>query len=131
MLSDDDSSDDDGASYNVDQLAQFFAEPRHSSPSIGDSPIAYWTGNRSRWPELTSMALDIFAVPAMSDAPERVFSTAGDVLSPRRRLLQGETLGWLMTLKSWINSDVIALDESLFDRLSSVVSVESNYVSET
>lgn len=111
MLSDDDSSDDDGGSYDIDQLAQYLAEPRHPSLSIGDSPIAYWTGNRSRWPELVSMALDIFAVPAMSDAPERVFSTTGDVLSPRRRLLQGETLGWLTTLKSLINSDVIALDE--------------------
>jgi hypothetical protein len=77
------------------------------------------------------MALDIFTVPAMSDAPERVFSTAGDVLSPRRRLLQGETLGWLMTLKSWINSDVIALDEGLFDRLSSIVSAECGHVAET
>lgn len=76
------------------------------------------------------MTLDIFAVPAMSDAPERVFSTAGDVLSPCRRLLHSETLGWLMTLKSWINSEVIALDESLFDRLSSVVSAECNEVAE-
>ena len=130
MLSDDDSSDDD-SSYDVDQLAQYLAEPRHPSLSIGDSPIAYWTGNRSRWPELASMALDIFAVPAMSDAPERVFSTAGDVLSPRRRLLQSETLGRLMTLKPWISSDVIALDESLFDRLSSVVSAGCDHVAET
>jgi hypothetical protein len=68
------------------------------------------------------MALDTFAVLAMSDASERVFSTAGDVLSPRRRLLQSETLGWLMTLKSWINSGVIALDESLFGCLSCIVS---------
>jgi hypothetical protein len=67
----------------------------------------------------------------MSDAPECVFSTAGDVLSLRRKLLHGETLGWLMTLKSWINSDVIALDESLFDRLASIVSVKSDQVSET
>jgi hypothetical protein len=129
MLSDDDSSDDDG-SYDVDQLAQYLAEPRHPSLSIGDSPIAYWTGNSSRWPELTSMALDIFAVPAMSDAPERVFSTADDVLSPRRRLLQSETLGWLMTLKSWINSGVIALDESLFDRLLSIVSTDCDNAAE-
>ena len=76
------------------------------------------------------MALDIFAVPAMSDAPERVFSTAGDVLSPRRRLLQSETLGWLMTLKSWINSGVIALDKSLFDRLSSIISADCDDAAE-
>ena len=47
MLSDDDSSNDDG-SYDVDQLAQYLAKPRHPSLSIGDSPIAYWTGNSSR-----------------------------------------------------------------------------------
>jgi hypothetical protein len=76
------------------------------------------------------MALDIFAVPAMSDAPERVFSTAGDVLSPRRRLLQSETLRWLMTLKSWINSGVVTLDESLFDRFSSIVSADCDNAAE-
>jgi hypothetical protein len=37
MLSDDDSSDDDG-SYDVDQLVQYLAEPRHTSLSIEDSP---------------------------------------------------------------------------------------------
>lgn len=96
MLSNDESSDDDG-SCDVDQLAQYLAEPRHPTLSLGDSPIPYWIGNRGRWPDLASMALDIFVVPAMSDAPERVFSTADDVLSPRRRLLHSETLGWLMT----------------------------------
>jgi hypothetical protein len=65
MLSDDDSSDDD-SSYDIDQLVQYLAEPRHPSLSIGDLPIAYWTGNSSHWPKLTSMALDIFAVPAIS-----------------------------------------------------------------
>ena len=129
MLSDDDGSDDDG-SYDVDQLAQYLAEPRHPSLSIRDSLIAYRTGNSSRWPEPTCMTLDIFAVPAMSNAPERVFSTAGDVIPPRRRPLQSETLGWLMTLKSWINSGVIALDESLFDRLSSIVSADCDNAAE-
>jgi NDP-sugar pyrophosphorylase family protein len=61
------------------------------------------------------MALDISAVPAMSDTPEQ---------SPRRRFLQSETLGWLKTLKTWINSGIITLDESLFDRLSSIVSAD-------
>lgn len=37
---------------------------------------------------------------ACYDAPERVYSTAGDVLSPRKRLLHSETLEWLMALKS-------------------------------
>jgi hypothetical protein len=123
MLSDDDSIDDD-SSYDIDQLVQYLAEPRHPSLSIGDLPIAYWTGNSSHWPKLTSMALDIFAVPAISvmiltlhvarlgapryvyhlphlhsfnnqastsltisDVLERVFTTADDVLSPRRRFL--------------------------------------------
>ena len=130
MLSDDESSDDDG-SCDVDQLAQYLAEPRHPTLSLGDSPTAYWIGNRGRWPDLASMALDIFAVPAMSDAPERVFSTAGDVLSPRRRLLHSETLGWLMTLKSWIDSEVIVLDESLFDRLSSIASAVCDDAADT
>ncbi|MCJ1360904.1 MAG: hypothetical protein MMC33_010913, partial [Icmadophila ericetorum] len=53
------------------------------------------------------MALDIYSVPTMSDAPERLFSMTGDTISPRRRLLKSETIQWLMSLKSWINEGLI------------------------
>jgi hypothetical protein len=46
------------------------------------------------------MALDIYSTLAMSDEPERVFSIAGNVLSPRRRSLKSEAMQWILCLRS-------------------------------
>ena len=60
------------------------------------------------------MALDIYAVPAMSDEPERVFSTAGNLLTPRRRCMKGEAVEQMLCLKSWQRSGIVSLDQGLF-----------------
>jgi len=60
----------------------------------------------------------------MSDAPELLFSITGHVMLPWRRLLQSEAIRRSMTPKSRIDSDIIVLNESLFDRLPFIVSAE-------
>ena len=52
------------------------------------------------WPQLAKMALDIYAVPAMADEPERIFSQAGETVSARRRRMSDDTVASLMCLKS-------------------------------
>jgi hypothetical protein len=46
------------------------------------------------------MALDIYATPAMSDEPERVFSMAGNVLTLRRRCLTDYAVEQILCLRS-------------------------------
>jgi hypothetical protein len=48
----------------------------------------------------------------MSDEPERVFSIAGYLLSPRRRKIKGESVEQLLCLQSWSNSKIIILDQT-------------------
>jgi hypothetical protein len=69
------------------------------------------------------MALDIYSMPAMSDEPERVFSIAGNVLSPRRRSLTSDTMQWILCLRSWQNSEIMTLDQRRLRQ--AVVSVDS------
>jgi hypothetical protein len=69
------------------------------------------------------MALDIYSTPAMSDEPERVFSVAGHVLAPSRRCLTSEAMQWLLCLRSWQNSDIIALDQRLLR--AAVITIDS------
>lgn len=57
------------------------------------------------------MALDVFSTPPMSDEPERVFSEAGNLLSPRRRKMKGESVEQVLCLRSWAKSKIIRLDE--------------------
>jgi hAT family C-terminal dimerisation region len=59
-------------------------------PFQHDNALSYWIDNRSRWPKLSRMAIDVFSVPAMSAEPKRVFSITGAMCSPRRSRLKAE-----------------------------------------
>jgi hypothetical protein len=61
------------------------------------------------------MALDVYSTPPMSDEPERVFSTTGNLMSARRRHLAGQSVEQMTCLRSWDRSGIITLDEGLFD----------------
>jgi hypothetical protein len=98
---------------DMDQLQQYEQEAYPQYPQTFDSPMDYWIGKRKLWPQLARMALDIYSTPAMSDEPERVFSTAGHVLTPSRRCLTSDAMQWLLCLRSWQNSEIITLDQRL------------------
>ena len=76
-----------------------------------DSLIKYWISKRAIWPQLAQIALDVYAVLAMSDEPERVFSEAGNLLSPRRRTMKGESVEMLLCMRLWVKSKIITLDQ--------------------
>jgi hypothetical protein len=96
----------------ADQLWLYEHEPR---PQIFtySSPIPYWISKLPIWPQLAQMALDVFSTPPMSDELERVFSIAGNLLSPRRRKMKGESVEHLLCLRSWQKSGIITLDQRM------------------
>lgn len=100
-----------------DQYDEYCAEPRPASKQMTrhDSPIPYWISKLTVWPQLAQMALDIYSTPACSDAPERVFSIAGNTLNPRRRVMTADTVQELLCLRSWQKSGLIDFDTTLFD----------------
>jgi hypothetical protein len=100
---------DDDANNPGDQLLLHEVEP-HPQISVKESPIPYWISKQAVWPQLVQMALDIYSTPACSDKPERVFSMAGNLLSPRRRQLKGESIEQMLCLRSWQASGLINLD---------------------
>jgi hypothetical protein len=71
------------------------------------------------------MALDIYATPAMSDEPERVFSIAGNLLS-RRRQLSGEAVEQMLCLRSWQRSGIITLNQGLFEEATEDLYVDTS-----
>jgi len=100
----------------LDQLEQYLAELPDRTFSAADSPILYWQARKKMWPQLAQLALDIYSVPAMADAPERLFSQTGDILSPRRRQITSDHIKFIMCLRSWIDQGLITLDKSTFQR---------------
>lgn len=104
--SDDDNNDRD---IHFDQYDEYCAEkiPNSKQMTRHDSPIPYWISKLTVWPQLAQMALDLYSTPACSDAPERIFSMAGNTLSPRRRLMTADTVKELLCLRSWHNSGIV------------------------
>jgi hAT family C-terminal dimerisation region len=56
------------------------------------------------------MALDMLTIPAMSAAPERLFSSANITISDRRNRLHGDTTEAIECLKSWRKIQNIGLE---------------------
>ena len=91
-----------------DELEHFLNAP---TPCQYISPNKYWRQDdvRQLYPRLHRMALDIYAVPAMSAEPERIFSAGGLLMSSRRRRLAEETSEAALCLRSWINEGIVKI----------------------
>ena len=81
----------------------------------GLSPLEWWCQkeNRTRYPQLHKMALDILSIPPMSDAPERTFSCARRTISWSRAKLKPENVEMVETLASWISQGFVSFDQTL------------------
>ena len=69
--------------------------------------LEYWKVQRTEFPLLSKMAMDILPAQAASVAVERDFSQAGRVVAPARSSLQPKTITASMCCKSWMNSNQI------------------------
>ena len=67
---------------------------------------------RATYPNLAIMALDLLSIPAMSDAPERLFSGAGITITERRNRLGVESIEALECLESWHKGGIPWSDEN-------------------
>lgn len=74
-------------------------------------PLDWWSsvGVQQRYPRLSQMAIDLFTIPAMSDEPERTFSSTGLMVTPHRSRLSPEIIGQAQCLKSWQQQGIISL----------------------
>lgn len=98
----------------IDELEQYLVEPRVQSS--GDV-IAWWRTQRDRLPNLTKMAMNVFAIPPMSSEPERVFSGAKNTISDERARLKPEIIEALECCKGMLRMKLFT-DEAVTATLS-------------
>ena len=67
--------------------------------AVGGDPLAWWKVNDKKFPHIAMMARCYLAVPATSVPSERVFSTAGDIVTAKRSCLNPENVDILIFLK--------------------------------
>ncbi len=90
--------------------------------------LGWWKLKQELMPYLTQMARDYLAIPASSVPSEQAFSEAGDILSKRRNRIEGETMGAIMCLKSWLRSDELqeAIEEMELSNVLNQLKVEDS-----
>uniref|UniRef100_A0A803T1F2 HAT C-terminal dimerisation domain-containing protein n=1 Tax=Anolis carolinensis TaxID=28377 RepID=A0A803T1F2_ANOCA len=76
---------------------RYFEEPPEI---ISCDPLAYWASREHMWPDLSYVARQFLSCPPTSVQSERVFSLAGDVVTPHRSLLDPQTVEKLVFLKT-------------------------------
>ena len=80
-----------------DKLDLYLKEP----PNVVQGVMEYWRTREHRWPNLTRMAFDFLAIPAMSSECERVFSSCAKETTPESSKLSGRMLWHQECLKNW------------------------------
>ena len=64
------------------------------------SPIDFWYRNRRAFPRLYRIASRLLAAPATNNSSERVFSAAGNIITPHRNRIQSEIVDRLICIRS-------------------------------
>lgn len=74
-----------------------------------DNPITWWIDRRQEFPTLSTLALDLFSIPAMAVDCERAFSLAKLTLTTQRLAMDPKTLEMVQCLKNWLRRDAVTL----------------------
>lgn len=92
----------------TNMVEQYVCTPLHVLTD-GSAPFNFWVSKLSTWPELAFYALEVLACPAASVLSERVFSTAGGVITDKRSRLSTANVDKLTFIKmnqAWIPQDL-------------------------
>ena len=94
---------DDDAPINDDEYQRYLEEPRLNIKDQDFDPLSWWLelSQRTRFPNLSKMAIDLLSAPAMSADNERLFSVAKQVIDDTRTQLDPKAVEALLCLKSW------------------------------
>jgi hypothetical protein len=89
-----------------DEYIQYISSPRIQN--IKD-PRAWWLEptQRTTYPNLSKMALDLLSIPAMSAEVERLFSSCSITITDRRNRIGIDSVEAIECLKSWRRKDNI------------------------
>ena len=81
----------------IKEIQAYRSEPKMRST---DKPLTYWRDNSAKFPKLSKkFARANLSVQASSVSSERVFSLAGDIVTPTRACLDSDSLDMLIFLK--------------------------------
>ncbi|THW73275.1 hypothetical protein D6D17_10664, partial [Aureobasidium pullulans] len=103
-----DISDDEGAlDASQDECLAWCQQVRNP---LVNQPLSFWTTEvtRRQYLRLSRMAIDLFTIPAMSDEPERTFSSCSPIIFSHRGSLESDVVEYTQCTKNWLKNGVIS-----------------------
>ncbi len=91
------SSSSKSLSEVVDEEVQHYRAVQ--SLSVDSNPLVWWKDNQNQFPHLAKLAKSYLGIPATSVPSERVFSTAGDIVTAQRASLSPDNVDMMVFLK--------------------------------
>lgn len=89
-----------GTTKSLSQITEEIMSYRLSGCIPADeNPLAWWRNNEHKYPRIANCARHYLAVPGTSVPNERVFSTAGDIVTASRSRLLAENVDKLIFLQ--------------------------------
>ncbi|KID82217.1 transposase [Metarhizium guizhouense ARSEF 977] len=89
-----------------DEMDEFQGAVDASFSRVRD-PVNFWILNRSRWPRLSRMALEIYGIPPTEADNERLYSRCGDMVTKKRNRLSANIIGAAQCLRQWDEDGII------------------------
>lgn len=86
---------DEEAEMETSEIKLYMSEPAISKSS---NILKWWKSSEARFPSLSKLAKKYLCIPATSTPSERVFSSAGNVVSAKRNCLLTEHVDKLVFL---------------------------------
>lgn len=82
-----------------DQAVDEIKKYKESEPlALTGDPLSWWREHQAAFPLLSNLARNTLCIPGTSVAAERVFSTAGDIVTAQRSALKPEHVDQLLFL---------------------------------
>ena len=91
---------------NVKNDLDFYLEESLTPMKDDFNVLDWWKAYGVKFPILSQVARDIFAIPMSTVASESTFSTSGRVINPHRSRLLPTTLEALMCAQNWLLRDI-------------------------
>lgn len=88
----------------MDELQKYLGWPIEDVEQTDSGLQQWWKSHAVDYPILSKLALSFIAVPASSAEVERLFSSAGQTIIPRRNKLSPATLEKMEALGSWLSA---------------------------
>ncbi|XP_035480237.2 E3 SUMO-protein ligase ZBED1-like isoform X3 [Scophthalmus maximus] len=103
VLPEDDEDSNQGAAKKLktaeDQAKEEMARYKEEAPMpLVNNPLDWWKDHQSEYPLLSHVAKRYLCIPGTSVSSERVFSTAGDIITAQRSALSPDHLDQILVL---------------------------------